>query len=155
MSVWVHIKILWGVSPDGGMVNNDSLADIPPPPPAAEKQPNAKPSDNNTTFHISGKGLECHKVAEMFRTMGLACYVVQNMTVRYDKDYNCHTETGCKIKIHKFPDDRGRHSLHTVWTAMKKEFGLGCAHVRVRSTDSKNIADGCVLNVVNGTSTKK
>jgi hypothetical protein len=121
------------------MIKNDddpSLQDV------LTEQPKVKPS-NETTFHVSGKGLECHKVARMFGAMGMECHVVQNTTVKCDKDYVCWAETGCKVKIHEFPGNCDHHSLCTVWATMKKEFGLGCAHIKIRSPDGHVIFSGC------------
>lgn len=91
----------------------------------------------NLDLSISSSTLtSCEKVVTLLQELGLRATVVETTSVienhrRYD------VEKGCLIKFNRFD----KEALPGVWSTIKSEFDLTCAHV-----DVPGVYRGCIYS---------
>lgn len=80
----------------------------------------------------SKKQLDCEKVAEFLGKAGIITDVTSNVSIQRDgKEYGCRLVQSISTKT----------EVENIWTALRDEYNLGCAHLTVA-----NKYDGCILN---------
>lgn len=88
------------------------------------------------TLSVSGGALDesCHRVLQAMVRLRISGDVTPNMTV-----CDGRREHGCRIV---FSSPSPKDTCFALWTALRSELGLTCAHVRLSSQE-----EGCALNV--------
>lgn len=82
---------------------------------------------------VSGERVNCHAVAEAMLRLGIAGDVTKNLTA-----LDGRIEPGCRVRVVSEP----RSNTLRLWTALRDEMRLECAHVELRHSEA-----GCVFDV--------
>ncbi len=86
-----------------------------------------------TTFHVSSNedNSECHKVAEMFESMGMTFYISKGTAVSCNAQNECKREPTCRVDIPNFP--RNYPLPHQTWShVFNRMTGGDFSHVHAR-----------------------
>ncbi len=81
----------------------------------------------SSTLSISSMSIpDCGKVATYLQKCGIPCDITENKSVVH-KGGIFQIETGCRILF----SNNNTHIDKTVWSNLKNEFKLDCAHLKV------------------------
>ena len=90
-----------------------------------------------TTLSVSSKKpMDCVKMAKFLGTKGIYTSVAVNTSAEPDIEYGCRLTQSMTEK----------KELETLWTTIKDEYDLECAHVKVGDQ-----FDGCILDFLRPT----
>jgi len=96
-------------------------------------------NDDVPLLAISSKKIKnCDKVAEFLMKSGILCNVTSTTSIVKDKNNNIVKEKGCDIKFTQFAEGT---TFKNIWTDIKNEYDLTCAHFEI-----PNKFSGCVNN---------